>query len=421
LFDQSFAEFCNRADLPDFDFIGLHGVWSWISEDNQRVIVDFIRRKLRVGGVAYISYTTQPGYSGMVPFRNLLMQHADLLGGAGRGVLGRIDAALGFAERLMPLNPIFATANPTMGERLKQMQGQNRNYLAHEYFNRDWRAMLFAEMVHMLSQAKLGFACSAHYHDHIDALNLTPDQQKFLADLPDPLFRQSVRDFVINQQFRRDYWVKGARRLPPLEQAERLRRLRVMLVVGPRSDITFSVASPFGMREMNRRVYDMVLDALVAYQPKSIAELEDELKPQGLQLGAIYEALLVLAGKGDIAVVQDDATQHQRKPHTDAFNRRVKERARADGEMTFLATPVTGGGVMVPRFHQLFLLGHEQGRKLPGDLAQFVWDILLPQGQRLIKEGNALTSPDDNLAELTTVASDFLEKRLPLLQVLGVA
>ncbi|MEE1652477.1 hypothetical protein [Brachymonas sp. J145] len=26
IFDQSFAEFCSRSDLPDFDFIALHGI-----------------------------------------------------------------------------------------------------------------------------------------------------------------------------------------------------------------------------------------------------------------------------------------------------------------------------------------------------------------------------------------------------------
>ncbi|MEY3338818.1 MAG: hypothetical protein RL245_1810, partial [Pseudomonadota bacterium] len=38
VFDQTFVEFCSRDDLPNFDFIAMHGVWSWISEDNRRVI-----------------------------------------------------------------------------------------------------------------------------------------------------------------------------------------------------------------------------------------------------------------------------------------------------------------------------------------------------------------------------------------------
>ena len=49
--DQAFADYCSRTDLPDFDFIGLHGIWSWVSDANRAVIVDFVRRKLKAGGV----------------------------------------------------------------------------------------------------------------------------------------------------------------------------------------------------------------------------------------------------------------------------------------------------------------------------------------------------------------------------------
>jgi hypothetical protein len=64
LFDESFAEFCSRPDLPQMDYVGLHGIWSWISDENRAVIVDFVRRKLNVGGVLYVSYNTQPGLGG---------------------------------------------------------------------------------------------------------------------------------------------------------------------------------------------------------------------------------------------------------------------------------------------------------------------------------------------------------------------
>ena len=66
LYDESFAEFCARPDLPDFDLIALHGVWSWVSDDNRALIVDFLRRKLAVGGVVYVSYNVQPGFSAMI-------------------------------------------------------------------------------------------------------------------------------------------------------------------------------------------------------------------------------------------------------------------------------------------------------------------------------------------------------------------
>lgn len=55
LFDESFSEFGAQPDMPDFDFIAIHGIWSWISDENRSVIVNFIRKKLKVGGVVYIS------------------------------------------------------------------------------------------------------------------------------------------------------------------------------------------------------------------------------------------------------------------------------------------------------------------------------------------------------------------------------
>lgn len=35
LSDESFEQFATRQDLPGFDFIGLHGIWSWVSEQNR--------------------------------------------------------------------------------------------------------------------------------------------------------------------------------------------------------------------------------------------------------------------------------------------------------------------------------------------------------------------------------------------------
>jgi hypothetical protein len=420
LFDQSFAEFCARADLPDFDFIGLHGIWSWISEANQRVIVEFVQRKLKVGGVLYISYNCQPGHAAMVPLQKLLAQHAGTMGASGHGLIARIDAALDFAQQLLALNPAFVTANPTIAERLTGIKGHDRHYLAHEYFNRDWQTMAFSEMAASLAPAKLTYAGSAHYLDHIDALNMTADQQQFLAAIPDPMFRQSVRDFVINQQFRRDYWVKGARRLSPLEQAETLRRLRVSLT-SPPSEIAVTVQGALGQRELNASVYNPLMELLAGHRARTIGEIEAAMTANGVGLPAIYEATMVLAGKGDLALIQDEERQESARPRTDELNRWILDRARGSAELTYLASPVIGGGVGVARFYQLFLLARRQGRHTADELARFTWDVLGLQGQRVLKDGKPLETAEENIAELAAQARDFIDKRLPVLQALQVA
>ena len=218
--DEAFADFVHRADLPDFDFIGLHGIYSWITAENRAAIVDFLRRKLKVGGVLYISYNTQPGWAGFAPVRHLLAAHADSLGAAGKGILNRVDGAIEFAEQLLALSPAYLRAYPQLAERLKKVKGQNRNYVAHEYFNSEWQPMHFAEMAGQLQSAKLSFACSATFSDHVDAMSLSAPQQAFLSDIPDDVLRETVRDFMVNQQFRRDYWVKGCAPAAP-ERAQR--------------------------------------------------------------------------------------------------------------------------------------------------------------------------------------------------------
>lgn len=420
LYDEAFADFTSRSDLPDFDFIGLHGIWSWISDENRKLIVDFIRRKLKVGGVLYISYNTLPGWAAFAPMRHLMMEHAEVIGSEGHGIVTRIDGALDFAEKLMATQPLFSRANPLVGDRLKKLKDQNRHYLAHEYFNRDWHPMHFATMAQWLEGAKVQYACSAHYIDHIDAVNLSADQQAFLKDIPDAMFRESARDFMVNQQFRRDYWVKGARRLNPLEQAEQLGQQKVMLVAH-RPDVSLKVTGALGEADMSQAIYGPILDYLADHKPKTIAQIESTLKDKGIQGGQLLQAMLVLTGAGHLAAVQDDAVTNKAKKHTEKLNAHLLQKARGSSDVAYLVSPVTGGGISSSRFQQLFMLALQQGHKKPADWAQQTWQTLAAQGQRLVREGKAIESADENVAELKAQAEVFMEKQLPILKALQIA
>lgn len=420
LYDQAFAEFSHRADLPNFDYIGLHGIWSWISDENRAVIVDFIRRKLKVGGVLYISYNTQPGWAAMVPMRDLLTEHSEVMGAPGQGIVPRIDAALAFAEKLLATNPTYAKANPQVAERVKKIKEQNRNYVAHEYFNRDWTPMAFASMVDWLAPAKLNFACSANYLDYVEAVNLTDEQQALLAEIPDEMFRQTVRDFMVNQQFRKDYWVKGERQLNPLEQAEGLRAQRVVLTTH-RPDVSLKVNGALGEASMSEAIYNPLLDALADHKPKTLAQLEQALSDKGVSFAQLTQAVLILVGAGSVVAVQDEAVIPKAKKHSDKLNAHLIGKARGSSEISYLASPVTGGGVTVGRFEQLFLLALAQGKKQPAEWVQVVWQLLAAQDQRLVKDGKTLETPEENLGELTEQAVVFAQKRLPILKALQIA
>lgn len=419
LYDEAFAEFCNRPELPEFDYIGLHGIWSWISDENRSVIVDFVRRKLKVGGVLYISYNTQPGWAAMVPMRDLLTEHAEVLGADGAGIVNRIDSALAFADQLLAANPLFARANPQVVERVKRIKEQNRHYVAHEYFNRDWQPMAFAKMARWLDDAKLQWACSANPLDAIDAINLTTEQQELLKGIADLMFRQTVRDFCVNQQFRKDYWVKGARQLTVLEQAEALRAERIILAV-PRENVAMKVTGSLGEANLQEAVYKPVLDALADHTPKTLGQLEQALKPAVI-FAQLLQAIMILSGMGAVLPAQDDAVVNKARKRTDKLNQHLMLKARSSSELSYLASPVTGGGINVARFHQMFLLARLHGHKQARDWAQYAWNILSMQGQRIVKEGKALETAEANLAELTEQAEAFAKTHLPVLKALQIA
>ena len=419
VFDQSFAEFCSRTDLPDFDFIGLHGIWSWVSDENRAEIVDFIRRKLKIGGVLYISYNTLPGWSSFAPMRHLMTEHAEIIGAEGRGIVSRINDALEFSEKLIQTNPLYTRANPHIADRIKRISEQNRHYLAHEYFNRDWHPMHFATMADWLEPAKVQYACSAHTLDHIDAINLTPDQQAFLAEIPDVMFRESVRDFMVNQQFRRDYWVKGVRKLTPLEQIEQLRQQRFILLT-PRSDVSLKAIGSLGEAEMSEAIYNPILDLMADHKARSLAQLESELKPIGIVFSQILQATMILTGSSHFVSVQSEAIQAKAKKACEKMNDYLIIKARSSNDVSYLASPVTGGGIPVSRFNQLFLLGLKKGHKSADEIARYTWGILNSQAQRLVKENKTLELEEDNIAELTSQANAFINKTLPILKALHI-
>ncbi len=162
LLSESFAELAARNDLPQFDVIALHGIWSWISDKNREFILDIIRRNLRVGGIVYISYNCFPGWAPPMPVRHLMDLHIRLAGTDTSGAAGNIDAALRFVQRVADAGSLYFHAVPALTEFLTHLRDLDRNYMAHEYFNKEWGITNFSDVHESMKSARLTFVASAH-------------------------------------------------------------------------------------------------------------------------------------------------------------------------------------------------------------------------------------------------------------------
>jgi SAM-dependent methyltransferase len=411
-YDSSFAEFADDETLPQFDIVALHGVYSWIAPEDRAHIVRLIRKRLKIGGLAYVSYNALPGWAAAMPLRQMLLDQAQTVAGPTEA---RIEHAIRFVQRLADLKPAYFRNNPAVMERFAGIKEKQQSYLAHEYFNRHLNPFHHAEVARELGEAKLTYVGSAHLLDHIDAAHLTPEQQAFLGELPTGTARETVRDFLVDQQFRRDIFIRGAVQLSPFESGARWERARFVLST-PRSEISLTGADPAGKARVEE-VYNPILDALVD-GPLTTRDLLALPAIRRLGRASLTQALTVLVGTDHVQRALGEAGEAERTAHAKAFNRAVIERARWEDRLHFLASPVTGAGVRADRISQLFLLALREGHDHP---PRFVWDVLQAVGHRMIVEDQPLQGEDANLAELGSRFRGFASRQLPVLAGLGVA
>ncbi|MCX4137739.1 class I SAM-dependent methyltransferase [Paraburkholderia sp. SEWSISQ10-3 4] len=428
LFAESFAEFCRRDELPKFDFIGMHGIWSWISDENRALIADFIRRKLNDGGVVYMSYNTQPGWATMLPVRELMNCHFQVSarlnehGGvpAETQVQTHIAAALDFVKSVVATQPGYAVVNPQLAERVDALSKENTHYLAHEYFNRDWQPMTFSQVTSSLAASGLTYSCSADYRDHVDEINLNPAQRALLAGVPDTALRETVRDFCINRSMRRDYWVKGSRTLGEDEQQMAMRAHRVMLAL-PRASVLLKIRGALGEATLPESSYGPILDALASHQPARLVDIENSVRGRGITLPFIVKAVTLLVGAGVLLNVQEEAHIELARPSSDRLNAAICEQALQHGDVQFLVSPVSGSGVLIPRVPQLFLLARRRHLREPAQWAEFAEAALHTSPTPAHAMEGFSVSPLNTRDDLIAKANRFAEMHLPILQALGIA
>lgn len=412
-YDHSFAEFLDAPEVPDFDIIALHGIYSWISAENRAVIVEFLRRKLRPGGLVYVSYNCQPGWSLAAPLRHLMALHGQARGGP---TAGRIEPALDFIQSLVDVNAGYFRGQPSLVDRLAKLKGQPRNYLAHEYMNDDWTLFYHSDVAQEMSEAKLTFLASAHVLDSIDNITVTPEQGRLLAGIESAAFRETVRDYMVGQQFRRDVFVRGPLLQTSGDVTAAWDQMRVALT-SAREDVPEKITVAQGDVALDPAVYGPILDALETGL-KTCREVMDAVGTPPGGASHLRQVIAILIGAGHVQPCLPSPPDETRVRRAEAFNAAVLNQARAHGELQALVSPVIGGGVSLNRFQQLFLLALCEGERDP---SAFVGAILEAQGQSLVKDGQPLVTSAENQAELKIRYEQFVARDLPVLERLGIA
>lgn len=410
--ERSFGELAALADgaLPLFDYITLHGIWTWIAREHQLEIVEVLSRFLRPGGVVAVTYNAQPGWSRQMPLQRLLHDFAATREGRSDA---RVHEALGFADAVrkagsLALEGEFIEVNLAKRER-------GLTYLAHEYLNGSWKPVYHADLAADMARAKLSYVGSATVLENFPPIFLSEEQRELVAAVPASM-REMVKDHFNPRIFRRDLFVRGPRAMTPLLKAQKLDTIRLTLgATKAQSQPKLTLSN--GEIEFKSPFYAFMAEALTEGDA-SLAELR--ARPNAPPAPASDELLAVgLETRNAISVRRQPTLGELERVRAVnlAFLRNAIEQGRSTVTLAALAIESGLQFALIPMLVYEALATGTLAEA--GPLTQRCLDLLHARGEQLRRDGEVMSDPDEVRAAMQKSVATLIETHLPVWRRVG--
>jgi len=408
------------ADLGKFDFIAMHGVWSWVSPRVRQDVLAIAGQRLAPGGLFLVSYNAMPGWAHLQPIKGILQQYAALRTGDSKQ---RIRDALTYLVFIRDKKAKYFEDNPRAAAYVDALLKQDISYLAHEYLNEHWTTFYFAEVAKAFQSAGLRFAGSLPVFTNFWDLCVKPEFQELFRTSTDRLVAEAHKDFCANTAFRWDIYAKDPR--PLTSAADRLREVDDLYYSLIRPDLTLPYQANLGVvtSTVQGPLYQSLIDALKGGSlrlSELLATLDaGDRKPEELvravDAGVAMGMFEVTGG----AVPPPPAEPPGRVSIPMPFNRAMLQAGSLGGRPVALASQRTGSGVQLGDLEAAILLGLvEDG---PEGLAERLDRRLVASGRGLQKDGQPITDETTRVQILKQASDGFVAGRLPTLVATGVA
>ncbi|MCJ2077088.1 class I SAM-dependent methyltransferase [Methylobacterium sp. E-016] len=404
--ERAFEELADGAvaDLPRFDYVTLHGVWSWVSPANRGHIVAFLRRYLKPGGLVSVSYNALPGWSGSLALQHLLYEGARRTGGSSDQ---RFREALELVRRVAGVGE--TAIDPKLVQILEDLIKKEKfAYLSHEYLNEFWRPSFFAEVTSAMAGAKVDYVASANLLENFPQVCMKPEQ-KDLVEALSPDLRQTVQDYFCPRTFRRDIFIRGPRRLAEPARRARLREQRLTLA-GWDGEIGREIDVPVGKATLNEEFYAPALQSL-ARGDSTVAELSEAAEPG---TAPVPEEILGMLVGGRLAYVARARPDPAAMARLRSYNLARLEQFLVDAQHTGW---IAGGTVgIVIRLELLPMLIYQVLADSPDPDAPMDLPALVAGVEECLRRNNLILRPkeSDRTLDLDAEIAELLAKTVPI-------
>ena len=420
------ADFANMpADLPAFDFIALHGVFSWVSPELRACVLEIIRRHLKPDGIVEVTYNCMPGWSSLLPVRTLLRHFA---GRAQGDSIARVRQALTIVAEMRKADiPIFHD-QPLAAQLVDRLVQADPHYVAHEYLNEHWTVFHAAEVLAMFGSIGLGHAGRLPYHHNHWELCAKPHfaGQFQGADLATV---ETLKDHHANVMFRWDLFSRRQREAwTPRQRAEAAGDLFFRIALPQASlphtvtygGVTAGIAGPPHDRMLEAMGHSSWSLPMLLDEPQ-LAEFTAESLVEAVDAGVAMGLFRVDGGPAidPVPPVETIATASLAVPLE--FNRRALERKDLANEQVGLASLRTGAGHEIGDLHAVILDELVTGGR--GGIEQRIADRLARTEKHLREHttGRPITDPAERAKAVGAICGGFFATVLPELVRQGIA
>lgn len=416
--------------LGQFDFAALHGIYSWISADARHAVQRLLFDRVLPGGLVYNSYNCLPGWAAEAPLQRLMKELSGL--GSG-GSSARLRAAITQMKSMAALKTGYFNVSPQIANALENYSKKNDNYLAHEFLNGSWNAFYAADVADEMAAAKLDFVGSATLVENHGNLLMGEASLALVNQQPDLRHRQMVQDFLINQRFRRDVFVRGhgrkdAAAIAAIRAAQCLVPAKSLAALAPTVKVGRGTVNidPTRFKHLIAALDDRggtVAEISAAFAkatggPADSPHLLDVLTAAGHLTPAAMVPARPAAGGGHAAKGETGKVQRHAIPL--AANQAILASAIARKMGVTLVSPVLGNGAPC-KLHEALLI--DEVLREGGEVADLVTRIearMKALDVRLARNAKFPNDPAGAQAQLTSQIEGLLADELPSWVRLGI-
>ncbi|MEP0942101.1 MAG: class I SAM-dependent methyltransferase [Rhizobiaceae bacterium] len=351
--DASFEDY-ERSNPPKFDYIAMHGIYSWVSEEIREQCRRLVDLTLKPGGLAYLCYNTQPGWAELIPLWKMMQAYSAHLpvDSLTKARIGLENLAL-----LRDQGAQYFKETPSASRYLDRLLERNPHYVAHEFCNGVFEPQYFSDVANAFGEFGLDYAGTMKMHRNNLNNTVSSRFREHLAAATNPIDHESRVSFIRNEFFRRDLYIRdGVRSEDPNDLLDDI-RIGANVVAGKLDN-----KLDLGRREVDlQHSFWPVVQELAASGQHTIADIvrHPQLKEHNSE--AIRNAVIDLLGGYQIQPIAEACTPAEvelttKLELTTTINRvLMEERLNAEGK-TYVESATMGGAMRLNFINGLLVM-----------------------------------------------------------------